>query len=238
MKLNELHGYKQYQTKTLAEIINTFIKKYGIKISNGAFAFVVIPKDKNYVYKIWTKDDGYEAFLKYLETAKSDHLPKVGKIRLLPFFFKRDEAISGDLKIVRIEKLDHLTGDLKNQMNDGLSSFNHIIEIISDYTGIDSLISKIESSTVSKIIKNKVTCLSWISKNKKLAEDLLKLAKFISEEYPGKVLTDFVGNIMLRGSTPVIIDPFYTILTDITVVDILFNDIPKELLTGTERSGK
>ena len=238
MKLNELHGYKQYQTKTLAEIISTFIKKYGIKISNGAFAFVVIPKDKNYVYKIWTKDDGYEAFLKYLETSKSEHLPKVGRIRTLPFFFKRDEAISGDLKIVRIEKLDHLSGDSKKQMDSGLSSFNYVMETVADYSGIDSLISKIEASTAPDIIKKRVKCLDWISKNKTLAEDLLKLAKFINEEYPGKVLTDFVENIMLRGSTPVIIDPFYTILNDITVVNILFNDIPKELLTGTERFGK
>lgn len=110
MRLDELTGYHKYEQHTFSEFVSTILKDQGYKLAKGAFAFVLIPPGKDYVYKCWVSDKGYEHFMKIVqENQGNPFLPKLlSKIHKVPIFFKRPETIDGHVNVVKMEKLEPL----------------------------------------------------------------------------------------------------------------------------------
>ena len=76
MKLFELTGIKKYAEQHLATILNAFIEKKQIKVRSGGFAFVIIPENKDYVFKCWIHDAGFDEYLKFVKSHSGNkHLP-------------------------------------------------------------------------------------------------------------------------------------------------------------------
>jgi hypothetical protein len=117
MRLDELLGYKKYQNMSFNEFLKDIISKNKALIDKGKFSFVAIPKEGNFVYKCWFEDRGYEEFIKIVQAHQDNpFFPKLyGKVRKIPFFFKRPASIDGYLHVVKMEKLE--TADDKEGMD-------------------------------------------------------------------------------------------------------------------------
>lgn len=94
MNLNEI-----YTDKTLYQFISYLRTKTNIR--NGKFSFVFRPEGKDYVYKAWTTDTGWEAYLKIIDSS-NPYFPKIEKIKQAPVKFS-DKTLN--IKIAKIEKL-------------------------------------------------------------------------------------------------------------------------------------
>lgn len=108
--LAELHGYHKYEDKDFYEIINDIARKNGHDWDSGALGVVFMPKDKNFVYKCWIQDGGYEKYLEIVEKHQDNvFFPKLlSKKRKLETFFKRPTNFEYDINIVKMEKLNPL----------------------------------------------------------------------------------------------------------------------------------
>jgi hypothetical protein len=107
MLLNELLGYKKYQNLTLNQIITKLVDEHEAGSAAGHFSFVAIPKDKDFIYKCWFNDDGYQHFVDVaLKHQDNPFFPKfIGKVKKIPIFFKRHANVDGFLHIIKMEKL-------------------------------------------------------------------------------------------------------------------------------------
>lgn len=94
MKLNEI-----YSDKTLYQFISYIRTKTNIR--NGKFSFVFQPEGKDYVYKAWTNDSVWDAYLKIIDSS-NPYFPKIEKIKQVPLKFS-DKNLN--VKIAKIEKL-------------------------------------------------------------------------------------------------------------------------------------
>jgi hypothetical protein len=107
-QLLELQGYHKYTEMDFFEIIQDIIDTSGGSWDKGAFGVVLIPENKNFVYKCWVSDGGYDAFIDLaLKNQDNPFFPKIlGKKRVLPAFFKRPiKAANLEINIIRMEKL-------------------------------------------------------------------------------------------------------------------------------------
>jgi hypothetical protein len=108
MILSEIRVLKKSDLR-YSEAIDLFVKKHGLDWDGGAHAEVYIPPGKNYIWRSWTRDPGYESFLKYVQANSSNpHLPKLlSRVREEPLEFKGiPKGVT--LKFVKIEKLSAL----------------------------------------------------------------------------------------------------------------------------------
>ena len=108
--LMELEGYHKYEGMDFYEILEKIKETNGHKWGAGALGVVFIPKDKNYVYKCWVQDGGYEKFLDIVEKNQSNpFFPKLlSKRRKLETFFKRPAGFDEDINLIKMEKLTPL----------------------------------------------------------------------------------------------------------------------------------
>jgi hypothetical protein len=223
MKLLELHGHQRYADFTLSQNLNKFIIDKKIKVESGTFGFAIIPKDKDYVYKCWTKDAGFEAFLDYVQKHKSDkHLPKlIGSIRSIPLFFKHNQLKDLKLKVQRVEKLDELQDDQE-------SPIEAVIKMVRNFK------SGHEPTTADILERTKRNAFHTVNhdnegEHKELIDEISKLGSFVEslvdirKALPNAFKEDFLGNIMLRGKIPVIIDPYYDAMGDYKTASDLLN---------------
>lgn len=197
MILAELHGYKRYADKTFSEILQALGQYVD---ETGANSVVVVPRDnRNYVYKAWMNDLAYEAFYKLAVTMQGNkYIPKLGPIRRLPLFFKRQGHVDGHINIVKMEKLER-----------SLKGVDQLAKTIHSLLDV-----KIDSAPVEQVV---TTFLKGVSKTSETElsddADLIEVCVALKKLYKAnpKFINDVSGyNIMLRGSQPVIIDPFCT----------------------------
>jgi hypothetical protein len=82
-------------------------------VKNGEFAYVYIPEGKDYVYKAWTQDDGFDAYLDIIRNNKNKHFPKILKFKELPIHLARDTGLKNTkVKILKLEKLQPRSSDI------------------------------------------------------------------------------------------------------------------------------
>ena len=140
--LAELHGYHKYEDKDFYEVIKDIAGKNGHAWDSGALGVVFMPKDKNFVYKCWIQDGGYEKYLDIVEKHQDNvFFPKLlSKKKKLETFFKRPADFEYDISIIKMEKLNPLS------MRNGLT------------TDLMGLLKNIEYCRASDIT------LDWIKK--------------------------------------------------------------------------
>lgn len=106
MNLNEIYSDKGIQD--FVEHLN----QYG-EVKNGEFAYVYIPEGKDYVYKAWTHDPGFDAYLDIIQNNKNKHFPKILKFKELPIHLARDTGLKNTkVKILKLEKLKNTSSDI------------------------------------------------------------------------------------------------------------------------------
>jgi hypothetical protein len=111
MRLFEI--YHKYEDMTFAEYLETLLQTNVAKIASGNFAAVIIPKNRNFIYKLWINDVGFESWVAFCKANQSNQifgslLPKFIKDTVvLNIPFSRNTRYKDTkMKIQRIEKLD------------------------------------------------------------------------------------------------------------------------------------
>lgn len=182
MKLDELSlkgdGY------SLSELIAGLQQKRGFSHDRGVNAFVINFPGKNYVYRVWMDGtDGYDEFVKYLQSHSSEHLVKL----LSPVRTERTK--DGVVKYVKIEKLtplkmiyEHLINAVGECTEMHFSTFNDFKDEI-QYK-LDERESDLDLDQYDDLL---ATCYDLITAG---ANDIHS------------------GNAMMRGNTVVMTDPF------------------------------
>lgn len=182
MILAELHGYKRYLDKDFSEILHA-IGQYVDE--TGQNSVVVVPRDgRNYVYKAWMNDAAYEAFYKLAVTMQDNkYIPKLGPIRKLPLFFKRQGHVDGYINVIKMEKLER-------SRTEGEQLANLIKGLLN---------MKLDNVPIEQ----------ELSDDQDLLEVCIALKK-LYKAHPGFMNDMRGGNVMMRGSQLVITDPFCT----------------------------
>lgn len=205
MNLNELKGIKAGAVdSTYQDFITALAEKHGIDIGEGMQAKVLILPDKQYVYRLWYDDPGYEQFLEFVEDHKSEHLPKIfSKPRTLDLTFKRLPK-DMKLKVVKLERLTPINDaelrhaiemfqELKFRMSfaklDALT-FDDFVEVMTRDPG---------SSHGTDFLKSTAKTKDTILKYRSFFELCLSMTKIANDIIP--------DNVMMRDSVPVLVDP-------------------------------
>jgi hypothetical protein len=196
MKLTELASLKKVSEDTIAAFLNKLIKDGKIKVRNGSFAFVVIPTDADFVYKVWTEDDAWEHYLKYVQAhPDNEHLLKIlGRVKTIPFTFKRPKDVDAKLKIVKIEKLGELQKDPEA------------------YGQVKGLTKFLRSHKVDSLTHDDAADIAqYIVDAEGVASVPLDFIKTVIDVVQARGLNDndlHTENVMLRGKTLVVTDPY------------------------------
>jgi hypothetical protein len=95
------------------DIVNAMIEKHGLESFHGLQATVVATPDRDHVYRIWTRDPGYERWLDIARGMQDNpHVMKIlSRVRTIPTKFK---GMPKDLK-VKFVKLEKLKPIVKNK---------------------------------------------------------------------------------------------------------------------------
>lgn len=140
--LSELVGVKKYYgKKCIADILEN---ELGWRdIGSGKFANVYEVPGKNYVVKVWTDDEPYEIFLKYILTHPNKHFPKVlGRLKSIPAMYKRTDR-KETVKMVKLERLEPCpakTYEMVESILRGSRSYKHTYYVDKDYQKKDGSI--------------------------------------------------------------------------------------------------
>lgn len=197
MILQELVGIKKYTGDTITAFLNGLIRDGKIKVRSGSFAFVVIPTDADYVYKVWTHDDGWWEYLEYIgDHPNNEHLLKVkSRIKKIKFTFKRPQDFDTDLHVVKLEKLAELETDDEA------------------YGQVRGLMLFLRKHNVHKLTKDDIPQIQeWIHEKEFVKPPPASFIETVLDVLQSAVISvsDFhTGNVMLRGKTLVITDPYY-----------------------------
>lgn len=184
--------------KVVAEHLKDYVKrlkKMGIKqLGSGRFADVFQhPTMPNVVVKLLTENDrGYEAYVKFSQKNKNNkYVPRILQVvEADDAFDKKGQYDMGNLRLIFMEKLEPI------HYNKYIDFGEHVLKC----AGIEA--------------KNMETSLMEISTwqkcaNQKEDRDLAAVAKFIVKTQGGDIEIDIHDdNVMMRGSNPVITDPF------------------------------
>ena len=88
-----------------------------MEFGEGMQAKVLIPPGRNYVYRLWHNDPGYDRWLTYCVQHKSSpFVPKIlSRVRTLNLKFKRMPAT--EFKLVKLEKLTPVNRELEKLLD-------------------------------------------------------------------------------------------------------------------------
>lgn len=202
MKLYELTGIKSLNSLSVPDLIRNFILNTNyLYASNGTHAYVFIHPNNKEIIKFWIYDEAYEHFIDYIKShSDNEFLPKIykgiNKISL------KDKTI----KYVRMEKLKELS---KTNVIFGVNFYQlvHILYKQVEKLGISRALSYFDSGKFQNIIQNAIDMtaesespnVDQIIKFYNTYFDIIKQTKHIPDLNS--------SNVMLRGKTPVIIDP-------------------------------
>jgi hypothetical protein len=200
MLLTEIKNFPEKHDATFTDALNQFIEKHGVKKFEGGQATVI---DRgSHVWRVWFDDPGYERFLVYVEAHKGNKfLPKIlSKVREEPTQFKRMPK-GKTIKYVKIEKLT----------DPGLSILTDALDTLY-FASIppaklpDTVEDLAEMSMTLKMQPHSDAEHEEIRDEILKHKDFFKVVLDLMKNHDANDLTS--GNIMLRGSTPVITDPF------------------------------
>lgn len=111
MYLSEIFDTER-SDKRWTDIVNDMIEKHGLKKFQGLQATVIATPDRDHVYRMWTRDPGYEQWLDIASKMQDDpHVVKIlSKVRTIKTKFK---GMPSDLKVklVKLEKLNPIVKD-------------------------------------------------------------------------------------------------------------------------------
>lgn len=217
MLLHELTGYHSAKEDTLRQLLAKLKKNGKYETAHGSFAVVLIPPGKNYVFRAWTKDAGYEKFLAYIEQNPSKHFPKIiGKVHDVKIFFQQPKVQAQDVvHVVRVEKLKPLP----------ISSIAYeAIQVVFNYL-------KGKNATAGKTVGDILEYIGeydddelekageFIKDNKSFFEFYLKVAKWAASN--AKYMDLRAANILMRDNGDLVItDP---------IADVEREALPKPL---------
>lgn len=205
MFLNELKGIKSGDVdSSYPDFIAALAAKHGIDIGEGMQAKVLIIPDKQYVYRLWLDDPGYEQFLEFCSKHKSEHLPKIfSKPRTLDLTFKKLPR-GMKLKVVKLEKLLPISD----------KELEHAIEMFQELKFRMSF-AKLDSLTFDEFMSVMTTDpgtshgAEFIKPTAKTKDTILKYKSFFELCLSmTKIANDIIpSNVMMRGDVPVLVDP-------------------------------
>ena len=169
-------------------MIDHFVAKYGLDTDGGGHADVFMPKGKSYVWRAWTKDPGYESFLRYVEAHKGNpHLPKVlSRVREEPIKVKGTPK-GVTLKFVKLERLKPLKDEMLKDVLD---------EIRNDISAHDRVVT---------FNKRQAHWRELLKKYPLLFKTMAELYQYGADDIDST-------NVMMRDDVPVIIDPAHKAL--------------------------
>lgn len=204
MRLNELTGYKASKGLTLKGFLDTVDSKEGAR---GAVVF-----GKDFVYKVWVQDPAYEAFIDVAAKHQSNPwFPKILKpVRDVKLPLNKPENFTKKLKVVKLERLTMSTQKA--------SSLISMVSSLLEYSRQLQRPSNQGSTSVRKPEFDFDTELNELKLDKTQFIEMLKalepLTKFRNDLHR--------GNWMMRGSHPVLVDPFESTVSDdeITINDL------------------
>lgn len=113
MKLNELlltelTGVKKFYHLKLEDMLIEIKTMLNCEIFSGAFGWVLVKDEWDYVYKIWYKDPAYETYVEWmLKNQFNKHVPKIKRkiVKLDSFNLRPDDESFDKLNVLKIEKL-------------------------------------------------------------------------------------------------------------------------------------
>jgi len=190
-----LHELKQIRIDK--PYLSRWLKDLGFDVSNyseGSFGRVYSHPNKNIVAKVWKNDPCYDSFVEYVR-ARNGNNPYLPKISAPKEVFVGKTKLASKWKLVFIEKLSPTTNDWTTEFGHGVEwIFDDKLDLQDDYEAQHAMIDSLESHYPG------------------IVQTLIDMTKFWSREMSGWDGCDtdlHDGNIMMRGKTPVIIDPWY-----------------------------
>lgn len=232
MKLYELTGVKQLHALAISDLIEYYIEHSGYNFKGeGASATVFKHPTKDEIIKFWLVDDAYDAFIKYaLENQGNEHIVKVTqRPKTLTMFHKRPtkdergDEFPNKLRYVRLEMLKPITKDtmvygvaIRQLLKYFHETYAELEPSEFEHFDLDEL-PKI-GAHVTKRATGHTTQVDE-PKLRKFFETFVDMYKSFGKAY-NYDLHD--GNVMMRGSVPVIIDPFSDVFSMTTSMDFNF----------------
>lgn len=201
MRINELTGYKNIELyKKAKEIFGSDIRdkpiyvsldewenimhQYGFKLlGTGNYGSVYEKPGYPWVFKVFTYDKAYFKYFNYARrNQRNPHLPKIKGNYI---------RINNNTFVVRLEKLTPISTEQFRKVSGILDQLTDIIQY-----NIDEYGNELDHSPEE---------ITFIKKHMDLYELMLTLYKTPEFKDLGKDLHQ--GNIMMRGITPVLVDP-------------------------------
>lgn len=213
MKLDEIIGVKSLKNKSAGEILKQ-IKSNGITMYRGVYGIVLTHPKWDYVLKLFPKDDCYLEFLNFCKQNTSTHLPKIikGPMDLTPFFLDKHNTPVKNLidkyHAVKLEKLTPFPIDENSEIYNAALISCTDMNLHKDYK------QGLKDGNTDEVLKAytkayKSTKPTKLKKYKSFIEVMIKVLDNMNR---GKCKADIhVKNLMMRGKTIVIVDPYSAI---------------------------
>ena len=201
MKLLELTGIKNQSDKEITDIVISLIKKKYDFLGIGSFGTVFDnPKKPNEVIKFWIKDPAYEYFLKVAKSINSPHLINVIKQGSITLNLETPVTI----KYARLEKLEYATEV------DGINIDNFVF-LVAQTLDVDNGRDFIEQ--IYQLINDNRNSIVDFMDFKEFSKDTIECIHVIKKLSDKSKSFDWdlhSGNIMKRGNTLVVVDPYFS----------------------------
>jgi hypothetical protein len=190
MKINELTGIKNYpkvKTKSYYTFKNMLKDKGFVFLNDGLNGITFM--GKNSVLKIFRPDQGYERFISLVKNIPSEYKPFAPKITSI-----RKYPPNPEIKFIKIEKLTEFNLNDDKNFSDIFSTYGEYLTN-DTFENYDELFTKITDDEDQLFLKRFP----------------IEFINFIIYLYNSKDRYRFDlhnDNIMMRGTTPVVIDPY------------------------------
>jgi len=195
MKINELTGFRNHPIYQIAlnsrsvYHFETNMKDQGYSkhiLGSGLYGVVFEKPGTDFVYKLFDVDDyGYKAYLDFTRQNQNNiHIPKIGK----PLKLKIGKI---NAYIVKLERLEEL--NLSNPKHE------------QQYKLIISIISSLEKIKTNNPMRT--GAMNFLKKVDKTDPDLVNIIADINDISTSE-MDMHPGNVMMRGNTIVITDPY------------------------------
>jgi hypothetical protein len=224
MKLCELTGVKKLHDLSVSELIGHYIDATGAKYAGeGANSTVFLHPDKNEIIKFWIEDRAYDEFVKYALAHQGN--PYIVKILSQPkqitLFHTRPEHVPADVmsddddgdivtidkqtpvkgKYIRLEKLNPVK---RSSTWNGVvlgTMLGDLVSVVKDrFVKKQALAEQVQQAMAIINVKGDVTNVPEVEAFVATVFEMMRSFKDFNYDL-------HEGNIMLRGTTPVIIDP-------------------------------
>lgn len=199
MRLNEIFNTEKSDQRWTDQL-QALIDKHGLKKFNGNQATVITSEDRKSVYRIWSRDPGYEKWLAIAEKMQSNpHIMKIkGRLRIIPTQFK---GMPKDvrLKFVKLEKLAPIKDD---EINELVIAADHILSGWNSTERNDHDVDSFIETIMAELERDgEVPSLRALAeKHRSFLETILEVSRNGFNDFHEE-------NIMMRGDTLVLTDP-------------------------------